>query len=52
MKQMIDWALEVWRILPDEITYIKYGPYTDLPVCPRNLENAEPVDGIQEEMFV
>ena len=43
MKQMIEWILEAWGILPDEIMGIKHGPYTELT------GNTEPVQGIQEE---
>ena len=35
--------------LPDEITYTECSPCTELPVRLRNLENIDPVEGIQEE---
>ena len=43
MKQMVEWTLEAWGILPDEIMDTKHGPYTELP------GNTEPVEGFQEE---
>ena len=46
---MIEWALRTKRTLPDEITYIKHGPCRELPVRSRSLENADPIEGIQEE---
>ena len=49
MKCMISWALKALRILPDEITCIKYDPHTELPVHLRNLEDTDPTEGIQEE---
>jgi len=35
--------------LPNEITCIKYGLFTELPVSLRNLENTDPLEGIYEE---
>ena len=35
--------------MPDEVKCINYAPCTELPVCLRNVDNTDPVEGIQDE---